>query len=118
MLGLAPCSHEEADTRMLLHLEDAVKQGYGKICIRTVDTDVVVLAIAAAQRLGALKCGLHLVQGRIFGIFQHMKLQVFWVKIDVLHCLCSMHLLDAILCHFLEVEARRLHGICGRHLMM
>ena len=23
--GLAPCSHEEADTRILLHLEDAVR---------------------------------------------------------------------------------------------
>ena len=49
--GLAPCTHEEADTRMLLHVEDATKQGYTKVSIRTVDTDVVVLAVAAAQRL-------------------------------------------------------------------
>ena len=51
MSGLAPCIHEEADTRILLHLEDAVKQGYNKVSIRTVDTDVVVLAVASAQRL-------------------------------------------------------------------
>ena len=38
-------------TRILLHLEDAVKQGYNKVSIRTVDTDVVVLAVASAQRL-------------------------------------------------------------------
>ena len=49
--GLAPCTHEEADTRMLLHVEDATKQGYTKVSIRTVGTDVVVLAVAAAQRL-------------------------------------------------------------------
>lgn len=49
--GLAPCSHEEADTRMLLHVEDAVRQGYRKVSIRTVDTDVVVLAVTAAGRL-------------------------------------------------------------------
>ena len=49
--GLAPCTHEEADTRILLHLEDAVKQGYNKVSIRTVDTDVVVLAVASAHRL-------------------------------------------------------------------
>ena len=49
--SLAPCMHEEADTRMLLHLEDAVYQGHNKLSIRTVDTDVVVLAITAAQRL-------------------------------------------------------------------
>lgn len=49
--GLAPCTHEEADTRMLLHLDHAVRQGHQKVSIRTVDTDVVVLAITSAQRL-------------------------------------------------------------------
>ena len=36
---------------MLLHVEDAVRQGYSKVSIRTVDTDVVVLAVTAAGRL-------------------------------------------------------------------
>ena len=49
--GLAPGTHEEVDTRMLLHVEDATKQGYTNVSIRTVDTDVVVLALAAAERL-------------------------------------------------------------------
>ncbi|KAK3877040.1 hypothetical protein Pcinc_018219 [Petrolisthes cinctipes] len=49
--GLAPCSHEEADTRILLHIQDAVRQGYTKVSIRTMDTDVVILAVAAAGRL-------------------------------------------------------------------
>ena len=49
--ALAPCTHEEADTRIFLHLQDAVQQGYSKVSIRTVDTDVVVLAIASANRL-------------------------------------------------------------------
>ena len=49
--GLAPCTHEEADTRILLHLEDALKHGYNKVSIRTVDTDVIVLAVTSAQRL-------------------------------------------------------------------
>ena len=49
--GLAPCTHEEADTRILLHLEDVVKQGYNKVSIPTVDTGEVVLAVASAQRL-------------------------------------------------------------------
>ena len=62
-----PCNHEEADTRMILHLAHAVNsnrkstQGalcdvdggrlYGKVMIRTVDTDVVVLALACFHRL-------------------------------------------------------------------
>ena len=49
--GLASCSHEEADTRILLHVRDAVKQGYTKVLFRTVDTDVVILAVTAAGHL-------------------------------------------------------------------
>ena len=49
---LSPCTHEEADTRMLLHDEDGIKQGRQKIVIRTVDTDVVILAVSFARRLG------------------------------------------------------------------
>ena len=49
--GLAPCTHKEADTRILLHLEDAVQQGHDQVSIHTVDTDVVVLSITSAQRL-------------------------------------------------------------------
>ena len=36
---LAPCTHEQADTRIILHLEDTVKDGNDKLSIRTVDTE-------------------------------------------------------------------------------
>ena len=49
--NLAPSNHEEADTRMVLHLADAAKKGYNKILLRTVDTDVVVLSVAAFAKL-------------------------------------------------------------------
>ncbi|KAL9954824.1 hypothetical protein ACROYT_G042404 [Oculina patagonica] len=49
--SLAPCTQEEADTRMLLHVQDAVNQGHKKILLRTVDTDVLVLTIAVFQQL-------------------------------------------------------------------
>ena len=52
---LAPCSHEEADTRMLLHAADAVQCGYTKILLRTVDTDVLVLAVAFVEKLQELQ---------------------------------------------------------------
>ena len=59
--GLAPCSHEEADTRIMVHVADAdtrimvhvadaVKE-VDTITIRTVDSDVVVLAIYAYAQL-------------------------------------------------------------------
>ena len=46
--SLSPCTHEEADTWIFLHLEDAIRQGHNLVSIHTVDTDVVVLQIAAA----------------------------------------------------------------------
>ena len=46
-----PCSHEEADTRILLHVAHCARQGLRKLVIRTVDTDVVVLAIGHSLAL-------------------------------------------------------------------
>lgn len=51
MTSLVPCSHEEADTRLLLHVADAVQKGFRKVYVRTVDTDVVVLAIAMFNQI-------------------------------------------------------------------
>ena len=64
--ALAPCMHEEADTRILLYLQDAVQQGYSKVSIRTVDTDVVVLAIASANRLNISELWIAFVVGKSF----------------------------------------------------
>jgi len=48
---LAPCSHEEADTRILLHVEHAGRHGLKRVMIRTMDTDVLVLAIGTYSKL-------------------------------------------------------------------
>ena len=39
------------DSRMILHAADGTKQRYKNILIRTVDSDVVVLAISFANRI-------------------------------------------------------------------
>ena len=49
--SLAPCFHEEADTRIFVHVADAVKEGHQKFSICTVDTDVVILAISFISTL-------------------------------------------------------------------
>ncbi|KAG7174276.1 hypothetical protein Hamer_G003200 [Homarus americanus] len=46
---LAPCNHEEADTRMMVHAADALECGHRRILIRSVDADVVILAVAPAN---------------------------------------------------------------------
>ncbi|KAL8593397.1 hypothetical protein ACOMHN_067072 [Nucella lapillus] len=43
--GLHPCNHTEADTRIILHLAHAAQQGHQVALVRTVDSDVVILAI-------------------------------------------------------------------------
>jgi len=43
--NLAQCSHEETDTRLLLHVADIVKNGMERVIIRTVDSDVLVLCV-------------------------------------------------------------------------
>ena len=48
---LSPCNHEEADTRIFVHAKDIYQKGMKKIMIRTVDTDVVVLAVYAMNEL-------------------------------------------------------------------
>ena len=50
--AIAPCNHEEADSRMMVHVTDAFHRGYKKIQIRSVDTDVVVLAVSTVSELG------------------------------------------------------------------
>jgi hypothetical protein len=47
----SPCSHEEADTRMLLHARHARNSGFKTAMLRTVDTDVMVIGIACVKEL-------------------------------------------------------------------
>ena len=49
---LAPCNHEEADSRMILHVADAARKGLKTCMVRTSDSDVLVLAIAYAKKVG------------------------------------------------------------------
>ena len=37
------CNHEEADTRVVVHVLHALEQGMKSIVVRTVDTDVIVI---------------------------------------------------------------------------
>ena len=48
---IAPCNHEAADTRLILHALHCAKHGLVRILIRSVNTDVVVLSIATFHAL-------------------------------------------------------------------
>ena len=51
--SLTPCNQEEADIRMMLHVAHAAQHGHHQIQVRTVDSDVVVLAVMVVQKLPA-----------------------------------------------------------------
>ena len=72
--GLQPCSYKEADTRILLHVNDAINYEYKDTIIRTVDTDVVVLLFWQLPISRTWKTsetsGLLLAQGQISDIYQ------------------------------------------------
>ena len=63
--SLQPCSHEEADTRIFLHAAHCAQQGHKRIAIRTVDTDVVVLAVAHFHSLNIKELWIN------FGVGKH-----------------------------------------------
>ena len=50
---LSPCTQKESDTRMLLHAQDAAQDGLRRVMLRTVDTDVVVIAIFIFPEIAA-----------------------------------------------------------------
>ena len=54
MRGLSPCDHEEADTRIFVHVKHAASE-HSRIMIKTIDTDVVCIAISCAKRIPELE---------------------------------------------------------------
>ena len=114
--GLASCTHEEADTRMLLHVEDDVKQGYTKVSVRTVDTDVVVLAVTAAQRLNIDELWVAFATGRSFRFLAAHEIAKTLGPNKCRLYLSSTPSLGVIQCHALEVGVRKLHGKHGNQM--
>ena len=89
--SMAPCSHEEADTRLFVHLADAVRKGFQKVMVRTVDTDVVVQQLQCLTKLVLMNSGLHLKLDQTSGTYLFMMLLLGWIPEFVQLSLSSMH---------------------------
>ena len=66
---ISPSDHEEADSRMMLHLHHAVMDGHRKAFLRTVDSDVVVLSVhlfPTLQSLGLLELWIGFGSGKAY----------------------------------------------------
>ena len=118
--NIAPCNHEEADSRIMVHVSDAVMQGFHKILVRTVDTDVVVLAVAVVQQLAQrqqIELWIWFGCGKDVSTSQLMKYGLHLAQKGPWHCLCSMLTQVVIPCPIWSRWERGLHGKCGRHMM-
>ena len=71
--NLMPCDTEEADERIFLHVKH-IAQEYHKILIKTVDSDVVVIALSVFHRvLDISELWIEFGTGKISDIFQFIK---------------------------------------------
>ena len=115
--SLAPSSCEEADTRMFLHAADAIQSSFTKIIVRSVDTDVLVLAEALVQKLQPLAS--ESIQLWVaFGTGEHLHylaaheiVNTFTNNLPYLH---STHSRDAIRCPVSMGKTRRPRWTPGR----
>ena len=96
---MAPCNREEADVGIFVHANHDSVNCMKKILTRTVDTDVVVLAIAFLQKLD--------VEELWFATCRSTRQPAFLTPSKVKACHSSMHSLDVILCYFTRERARR-----------
>ena len=67
---MMPCDHEEADTRLVVHLQEALRNGHTNFLVRTVDTDVVAILIGKFHHLVAFCQSLNIWVA--FGIGKHL----------------------------------------------
>ena len=94
--ALSPCHQEEAYTRMMLHVRHAAEQDHTKACLRTVHTDVVVLAIHHFHqpRLSELWIGFS--QGRHSEKCQFITSLNSWDLVAARHFSSSIHSQDVM----------------------
>ncbi|CAB3995762.1 Hypothetical predicted protein, partial [Paramuricea clavata] len=60
LIEMSSCNHEEADTRIVVHVKHALENGAKSIQVRTVDTDVVVALTGVFHDLSQINADLDL----------------------------------------------------------
>ena len=90
--------------------QHAAQTGSQKIAIRTVDTDVVVMAVAYFQNLQLDEFWIHFGTERVVAWLQFMIFQIPLVLINVKHCQSSTVLQDVTQYQVLPVKAKNSLG--------
>ena len=122
--SLAPCTHEEADTRIMLHVADAVREGHNQRptvrtvpTVRTIDTDILVLAIATTQKLSVTELWVTFGTGKNF---RYLAAHEISIALDPDRCYsnanvpCSYWLRHGVLVRWYGQENIQEHLECCR----
>ena len=120
--SMPDCDHEEADSRICVHVSDALHKGAHDVLVRTVDTDVVVILVGSFFHRKTTYPDMNLWVG--FGTGKHYRYYDITISTACasnlgyqipLPYLSIMLLRDVTPHHnFLERE-KRLLGIHGKH---
>ena len=112
------CTHEEADTRIIVHLFHSVRRGNKKILIRTVDTDVLVILLGEFDKVSEicpdLDLWIALGVGKDFAFY---SINTIYNEIGAKKhscCQCSTPFLDVTLLPPSMVKVKRVFGRHGK----
>ena len=94
---VAPCDHEEGDTRIFVHAKSAVSYGSKSLMIKANDTDIVVLAVS------------------VFSTLQEMGLDHLWIAFGQGSKMCwiSIHQLNEVIGSDMSSEMPFFHAFTG-----
>ena len=92
--SLSPCNHKDAYSRLMVHLADVVSEGYEKFMIRTVDSDVVVVSVAAVPKLNPSELWVSYGTGKDIATSPYMTYQQPSADRSLSPCQCSMRIPD------------------------
>ena len=87
------------------------------VVIKTVDTDVLILAIAYRHYAQHFDSEVNIILGSRSSITMSMQYQYFLVKKFVSHCHSFTHFLVAIVCHHFSTTANVNCGIDGKNFL-
>ena len=119
------CTHEEADTRIIVHLFHSVRRGNKKILIRTVDTGVLAILLREFDKVSEICPDLDLwIASGVGKDFAFYSINTIYNEIGAKkhsRCQCSMPFLDVTLLPPSMVKVKRVfvkHGKLFQRLQM
>ena len=112
------CDHEEADTRVVVHVLHAAERGYNRIVIRTSDTDIIVIMLFHLLNFQTRYPNIKLFVS--FGVekyFQILDLTKMFDRLGSIRCKALSFFHATQYQHFMA-EERRHAGKHGEHMKM